>query len=225
MPRIPVFKLGQTSHETGRPRLARYTPSLSLEGLQLGIDNLRHDVHLSPRFVEQARLHIARLIIRFGNVEGFLAVEAPDIPQLNRFIGSLRAQNTRPKTGPSELKPLLAEIHVAALNRAKAAQNLALDMLARVAIIKFLRIELNGQFAQVLERCRMMLKNSEGGRHGKGLEHRERVAAFQVAKKIVLRKAGQELFRTMREIDKETLASDERRACRAPLTTAQASGE
>ncbi len=49
MPRIPVFKLGQTSHETGRPRLARYTPSLSLEGLQLGIDNLRHDVHLSPQ--------------------------------------------------------------------------------------------------------------------------------------------------------------------------------
>ena len=206
MPRIPVFKLGQTSQENERPQLSRYTPSLSLEGLQLGIDNLRHDVHLSPRFVEQARLHIARLIIRFGNVEGFLAVEAPDLSQLNRFIGSLRAQNTRPKGGPSELKPLLAEIHVAALNRAKAAENLALDMLARVAIIKFLRIELNGQFAQVLERCRMMLKNSEGGRHSKGLEHRERVAAFQVAKKIVLRKASQELFRTMREIDKETLA-------------------
>ena len=106
----------------------------------------------------------------------------------------------------AHLKPLLAEIHVAALNRAKAAQNLALDMLARVAIIKFLRIELNGQFAQVLERCRMILKNSEGGRHGKGLEYRERVATFQVAKKIVLRKTGQELFRTMREIDKETLA-------------------
>ena len=206
MPRIPVFKLGQTSQEMEPPQLARYTPSLSLEGLQLGIDNLRHDVHLSPRFVEQARLHIARLIVRFGNVEGLLAVETDDIAQPNPFIGSRVAQKTRPKTGPSELKPLLAEIHVAALNRAKATENLAVDMLARVAIIKFLRIELNGQFAQVLERCRMMLKNYEGVRQGKALEHRERVATFQVAKKIVLRKTGQELFRTMREMDKETLA-------------------
>jgi len=206
MPRIPVFKLGQTSQEMEPPQLARYTPSLSLEGLQLGIDNLRHDVHLSPRFVEQARLHIARLIVRFGNVEGLLAVETDDIAQPNPFIGSRVAQKTRPKTGPSELKPLLAEIHVAALNRAKATENLAVDMLARVAIIKFLRIELNGQFAQVLERCRMMLKNYEGVRQGKAVEHRERVATFQVAKKIVVRKTGQELFRTLREMDKETLA-------------------
>ena len=131
MPRIPVFKLGQTSQEMEPPQLSRYTPSLSLEGLQLGIDNLRHDVHLSPRFVEQARLHIARLIVRFGNVEGLLAVETDDIAQPNPFIGSRVAQKTRPKTGPSELKPLLAEIHVAALNRAKATENLAVDMLAR----------------------------------------------------------------------------------------------
>jgi hypothetical protein len=206
MPRIPVFKLGQTSQETEPLQLARYTPSLSLEGLQLGIDNLRHDVHLSPRFVEQARLHIARLIARFGDVEGLLGVDTPDVAQPNFFTGTLRAQKTRMRTGPSELKPLLAEIHVAALNRAKAAENLAVDMLARVAIIKFLRIELNGQFAQVLERCRMMLKNYEGVRQGKAMEHRDRVATFQVAKKIVLRKTGQELFRTMREVEKETLA-------------------
>ena len=61
-----------------------------------------------------------------------------------------------------ELKPLLAELHVGALNRAKAAENLAVDMLARVAIIKFLRVELAAQFAQMLERCRMMLRNYEG---------------------------------------------------------------
>ena len=206
MPRIPVFKLGQTSREMEAPQLGRYTPSLSLEGLQLGIDNLRHDVHLGPRFVEQVRLHIARLIARFGNVDGLLGVDTRDIAPPNFFTETQRTQKARTKTGPSELKPLLAEIHVAALNRAKAAENLAVDMLARVAIIKFLRIELNGQFAQVLERCRMMLKNYEGVRQGKGLEHREQVATFQVAKKIVLRKTGQELFRTMREMDKETLA-------------------
>ena len=95
---------------------------------------------------------------------------------------------------------------MSALNRAKAAENLSVDMLARAAIVKFLRVELNSQFAQMLERGRMMLKSYEGVRQQKALEYRERVAGFQVAKKIILRKTGQELFRILREIEKETLA-------------------
>ena len=79
-----------------------------------------------------------------------------------------------------------------------------------MAIIKFLRIELGLQFAQILERCRMTLKSYEGMRAQKALEYRERVAAFQVAKKVILRKTGQELFRTLREIEKETLARTRR---------------
>lgn len=206
MPRIPILKLGRSAEEMEPPRLTRYTPVLSLEGLQLGIDNLRHDVHLSTRFVEQARLQIARLIVRHGDMEGLLAAEAPVRALGNGFLGSNPASKVSPKVGVSELKPLLTEVHVAALNRAKAAENLAIDMLARLAIVKFLRIELNSQFAQMLERGRMMLKSYEGVRQQKAMEYRERLAAFQVAKKIILRKTGQELFRTLREIEKETLA-------------------
>ena len=71
-------------------------------------------------------------------------------------------------------------------------------------------MELTAQFAQMLERCRMMLRNYEGVRHEKALEYRERVAAFQVAKKIIVRKTGQELFHTLREIERETLARTRR---------------
>jgi len=188
------------------PHLTRYTPALSLEGLQVGVDNLRHDVHLSTRFVEQARLQVARLIVRHGDMEGLLDADAPQSIQGNHFLGSGPASKAAPKAGTSELKPLLAGVQVAALNRAKAAENPAVDMLARLAIVKFLRIELNLQFAQMLERGRMLLKSYEGVRQQKALEYRERIAAFQVAKKIILRKTGQELFRTLREIEKETLA-------------------
>jgi hypothetical protein len=206
MPRIPIFKLGQSVEEIEPPRLTSYTPSLCLKGLQLGVDNLRHDVHLSPKFVEQARLQVARLIVRHGSMEGLLAAEAPESTRGNHFIGSSPMAKARAKAEPSDLKPLLAAVHVAALNRAKTAGNPAIDVLARLAIIKFLRVELNSQFAQVLERCRMMLKSYEGVRQQKALEYREWVATFQVAKKIILRKTGQELFRTLREIEKETLA-------------------
>src|SRR5271154_872075 len=210
MPRIPIFSFGQAEPEAALPRLSGYTPSLSLEGLQLGVDNLRHDVHLSPKFVAQTRTQISRLIVRHGDVEGLLAAEAPQPRQGGHFIGSNAGPKSSAKPVGSELKPLLADIHSAALNRAKAEGNPSLDVLARVAIIKFLRIELGLQFAQILERCRMTLKSYEGIRAQKALEYRERVAAFQVAKKVILRKTGQELFRTLREIEKETLARTRR---------------
>jgi hypothetical protein len=206
MPRIPLFGLGQSKEEVQPPKLGSYSPSLSLTGLQLGVDNLRHDVHLSPKFVEQARLHIARLITRHGTVDGLLAAEAPASGPRNLFIGSGTAAKMNPKAQLMDLKPLLAELHVAALNRAKAASNPAMDMVARLAVVKFLRIELNAQFAQVLERCRMMLKSYEGVRQQKAMEYRERVAGFQVSKKVILRKAALELVTTLREIEKETLA-------------------
>jgi hypothetical protein len=210
MPRIPIFSFGQAEQEAALPRLTGYTPSLSLEGLQLGVDNLRHDVHLSPKFVTQTRSQISRLIVRHGDVEGLLAAEAPQPRQGGHFIGSNAGPKSNAKPIGSELKPLLAEVHSAALNGAKAEGNPSLDVLARVAIIKFLRIELGLQFAQILERCRMTLRSYEGIRAQKALEYRERVAAFQVAKKVILRKTGQELFRTLREIEKETLARTRR---------------
>ena len=75
MPRIPIFRLGGSGEQPLPPKLRSYTPSLVIEGLQIGVDNLRHDVYLSQKFVEQMRLHITRLIIQHGNLSGLLAAE------------------------------------------------------------------------------------------------------------------------------------------------------
>jgi hypothetical protein len=206
MPRIPIFKLGASSDEIIPPALASYAPSLSLEGLLVGVDNLRHDVHLSQKFTETARAHIARIIARHGDVDGLLAAEASQAAPRTTFLNKLTTLRPGSKADPSDFKSVLTELHVAALNRAKAENKVAVDLLARLAVIKFLRMELNSQFAQVLERCRMMLKTYEGVRQQKALEYRERVASFQVRKKIIQRKTGQELFLLLRDIEKETLA-------------------
>ena len=116
----------------------------------------------------------------------------------------------RNMTEKSDWKLLLAELHLAALNRAKKEENISLDLLARLAVTKFLRTEMYFQYAQLLERCRVLLKSYEGMRQGQGVEYRERMAAFQVRKKIILRKTGQDLFETLREIEKETLARTRR---------------
>ncbi|PYX98115.1 MAG: hypothetical protein DMG71_01260 [Acidobacteria bacterium] len=204
MPRIPIFRLGGSGGEGEVPELASYTPALSFEGLQVGIDNLRHDVYLSPKFIESARAQIVRLIAYHGEVESLLAAESRNFASGRRFAGP-EDTSTRLRAQPADLKSVLTELLVAALNRAKSQSNLSVDLLARVALVKCLRNELNAQFAQVLERCRLLLRNYEGMRQEKAIEYREHVANFQVRKKIILRKTGQELFLTLREIEKETL--------------------
>jgi class 3 adenylate cyclase len=114
------------------------------------------------------------------------------------------------KPDPGEWKSALAELQVASLNRAKKEFTLSVDLLARLAVTKFLRAEMNHQFAQVVERCRVMLKSYDNTRQQRAHEYQERVAAFQVRKKIILRKTGQEVFETLREVEKSTLARTRR---------------
>jgi hypothetical protein len=210
MPRLPIFRLGKEPEKLVLPEMIAAAPSITLEGLAVGVDNLRHDVTLSPRFVEVARAQIARVIVRHGELEGLLAAETTQRTQGPSWMRNAAAGPTRSPADKSDWKPLLAELHLAALNRAKKEEKISVDLLARLAITKFLRTEMNQQFAQVLERCRVLLKAYEGIRQGKGVEYRERVAAFQVRKKIILRKTGQDLFETLREIEKETLARTRR---------------
>jgi len=211
MPRLPIFRLGRGPDKPAMPEMIAAAPFITLEGLVVGVDNLRHDVSLSPRFMEAARAQIMRLIVRHGELEGLLSAEAPQKTQSGpAWMRNAAAGPVRNQKDKSDWKPLLAELHLAALNRAKKEENISLDLLARLAITKFLRTEMQQQFAQVLERCRVLLKSYEGLRQSQGIEYRERVAAFQVRKKIVLRKAGQELFETLREVEKETLARTRR---------------
>jgi class 3 adenylate cyclase len=116
----------------------------------------------------------------------------------------------RPKNDPSGWKSALAELLVGSLNRAKKESRMSVDLLARLAVTKFLRMEMNQQFLQVLERCRVQMKSYDNMRMERAHEYRERVAAFQVRKRIILRKTGQEVFETLREVEKSTLARTRR---------------
>jgi len=209
MPRLPIFRLGKPGKQH-LPELRGSTPSLTLRDVSVGVDNLRHDVALSSRFVEAARAQVMRLIIRYGELEGLLAAEARPQSQAPAWMRSAAEASNRNATDKGDWKPLLAELHLVALNRAKKEENVSIDLLARLAITKFLRTEMHLQFAMALERCRATLKNYESIRQGRAVEYRERVAAFQVHKKIILRKTGQDLFETIREIEKETLARTRR---------------
>ena len=210
MPRIPIFRLGGAPDRPAPPRLAASTPSVSLEGISIGVDNLRHDVVLSSRCVELGRAYIARSIVRHGELEGLLSAEVPRSTQGPAWMRNQAGRVTLPKKDAGGWKSALAELQIGSLNRAKKELKLPVDLLARLAVTKFVRIEMNQQFLQVLERCRVQLKSYDNMRVQKAHELRERLAAFQVRKRIILRKTGQEIFETLREVEKSTLARTRR---------------
>ena len=191
-------------------QLSSYTPSIQLEGLLRGVDNIRHDVALSGRFMETTRQHIFRLIIKHGQIEQLVEEElAFGRPPARAAIRALGPAGASKAAEPADFKRVLVDLHVAALNRAKADNSISVDLLARLAAVKFQRAEMAAQFSQALEKCRAKLKSYEGPRQvlaSKGVELRERFAKFQISKKAVLRKVGQDLFSTIREIEKESLS-------------------
>jgi len=208
MPKLPIFRL-RSFEPPNLPDLRYYAPLLALNGLQLGVDSLRYDVFLSPRIAADLSFHLARYLCRFGDVESLLEMEVPAEPP--NFIQSAgRATSLRKPASRADLKTALISIHQAILTRAKAEGNPSIDSLGRLAVLKFVRAELQTQFARILEECRRKLKSLEGARQMRMVQTQELVSSFQVRKKIIIRRAGQEVFRLLREIEKETLARTRR---------------
>jgi hypothetical protein len=206
MPKVPIFRL-RTSEPPSRPDLQYYGPTLAFADLRLGVDNLRYDVFLSPRITADLSFYLARYIARIGEVESLFALDAPSAAPA-KFQRSVEAAKSKP--GPADLKTLLVSIHLAILNRAKAEANPSIDLLGRLAVLKFIRTELQTQFSRILEQCRLKTKSLEGVPQGRMMQSQELVSSFRVRKKIILRRAGQEMFRLLREIEKETLARTRR---------------
>ncbi len=165
---FPFLQRERVAEHARDLQLKRYTPQIELEGLVTGIDNLRHDVYLSPQFAARARQHVAALIAKYGRVED-MAVAPPEAPSgpNARFLRPAPApgQHERPPE-PPDFKRSLSDLLVAGLNRAKAEGNISVDVLLRLATLKFLRVELAAQFAVVLERCRAKVAGYEGPQPG-----------------------------------------------------------
>lgn len=202
---------GSLSAHARHVQLSSYEPTIHLDGLVRGVDNIRHDAALSSRFMETARQHIFRLIVKHGRIEALIEQAAATPRPTSRIAGpGIGNSTTAPKVAEAgDFKRALLDLHVVALNRAKAENNVSVDLVARLAAVKFQRNEMPIQFSQALERCRTKLKSYEGPRQifaAKGVELRQRFADFQISKKAILRKVGQDLFVTIRDIEKESLS-------------------
>ena len=66
MARFPFFERVNVAEHVKQLTLSGYTPEIKLEGLLTGVDNLRHDVYLSPKFSDVARGYLQKVIAKYG---------------------------------------------------------------------------------------------------------------------------------------------------------------
>src|SRR5208282_1383099 len=191
---VPLFGRTKLREMASQFQLASYVPQLTFQGLVAGVDNLRPDIFLSTMFTETARVHLANLIEQHGDMEQLARVPEAKPFGDSRYGRAHVKDDALPEPEvdyPAQFKYCLSELQVASLRRAKEADDLQLDLVCRVALVKFLRIELGLQFTHVMELCRENLKKRD--EHRLELQQmvlRDRFLRFQMNKRQVLRRVS-----------------------------------
>ncbi|HXZ20263.1 MAG TPA: hypothetical protein VEG63_09955, partial [Candidatus Acidoferrales bacterium] len=169
---------------------------IALTTLTAGVDNLRYDLALSPRFLENARRYLADLIRHTG--------------QLGRFYGTDTKAVRAPET--SQFRKLLSDFLQAGLNQAHFDKNIELDILLRLGVIRFLTREIAVQFAAVVQECNDWIKRrgefferSEGAQVKKAT-----LAEFQADRKNIYRHVGLQLYAALSDLEETVLAKARR---------------
>src|SRR6202158_28139 len=185
-----------------RINLKSYVAELSLGTLAVGVDNIHHDVFLSPRFVELTGTYLLEFIRQNANLV-FLSQSERKKPD--------RKQADRKAARPPEAgawKRHLSDLLHGGLQRAKYGQNIEIDLLLRVALLKFLTQEITSQFANLVLEGKEWIRNR--GEHFDRTEQahviKARLAELQADRRNVFRQTGQHLFQVIVEIEENGLA-------------------
>src|SRR4051812_18364845 len=110
-------------------QLKTYSADLPLGSLAVGVDNIRHDVFLSPSFTEQTRAYILERVGQAAN----LNLPSEKDPR--------RSSRNKP-LDTSGWKRQLRDFLEASLTRAKYERKIERDLLLRVSLTKFLTQEI-----------------------------------------------------------------------------------
>ncbi len=183
-------------HETNRSTLKPYNVTLPMSSLAIGVDNIRHDVFLSPKFVQIARDYLFDLIRQNAS---------------NSFLSGIEFRSSKP-VDSSSFRKMLADLLRNSLTTAKHHKNMEIDLLFRLAILKFLTSELQTQFANViLDGKEYIRKRGEYfERSQQAHVIKARLSEMQSARRDVLRLIGQTVAQILIDIEENVVAKARR---------------
>jgi class 3 adenylate cyclase len=188
--------LTPSSTEAARIELKRYNTTIPMGSLSIGVDNIHHDVFLSPRFVQAAREYLFDLIrqhTKGAYVAGteLRAVKGPD---------------------HTTFRKLLTEFMQSAVTQAKYHKNIEIDLLFRLALLKFLTIEIASQFANLVQEGKEWIR--QRGEHFERSQEahviKSKLTELQSGRRRVIRVVGQQVAQMVADSEENVLSKTRR---------------
>jgi CII-binding regulator of phage lambda lysogenization HflD len=182
--------------ETARIELKSYNVSIPMASLAIGVDNIHHDVFLSPKFVQAARDYTFELIRQNTKTTYFPGIEL------------------RSNRGPDNtaFRKMLVELLQSALTQSKFHKNIEIDLLFRLALLKFLTGEIGNQFSNVILEVKEWIRHR--GEHFERSQQahaiKARLSELQSARRTVIRGVGQQIAQLLTDVEEHVISKGRR---------------
>jgi len=189
-----VLNLGNDA--PARIELTSYNLALPMGTLAIGVDNIHHDVYLSPKFVQAARDYLFELIRQHTAMT---------------YMPGIELRSTKSIDGAG-FRKLLCELLQSAVTQAKFQKNIEIDVLFRLAILKFLTQELANQFANIVQEGKEWIR--QRGEHFERSQQahviKAKLSELQSARRSVLRAAGQQVAQMVVDAEENVVCKTRR---------------
>ncbi len=184
--------LTSSATDSARIDLKSYNVALPMGSLAIGVDNIHHDVFLSPKFVSAARDYLFDLIRQHTSSTYFPGIEL------------------RTMRGPegTSFRKLLSELLQSSLTQAKYHKNIEIDLLFRLSLLKFLTFEMGNQFANIILEGKEWIR--QRGEHFERSQQahviKARLSELQSARRSVIRRVGQQVAQIVADLEDSAIA-------------------
>ena len=172
--------------------LKAYSVKFSLDRLTPGVDNVRHDVLLSPDFCKSVSKLVYQLFLKHTKAKKILNIDS---------TSSLVTER-------DEFKHLCRDVLHAAINQAKSASEIQIDLLVQITIVKKLAQEIQSQYRKLIENFNDYARRHETA-SSEGLNSyikiKEKLSEIQQNKKSIILNVAQELFEYLIEVQHENI--------------------
>jgi hypothetical protein len=193
---MPNELLTPSATEEARTELKSYNVTLPLGSLAIGVDNIHHDVFLSPKFVQAAREYLFDVIRQSTS---------------STYLPGIELRASRGPDGGG-FRKLLSELLQSSLTQAKYHKNIEIDLLFRMSLLKFLTFEMGNQFANlILEGKEWIRKRGEHfERSQQAHVIKARLSELQSARRSVIRRLGQQVAQIVADVEDNVIAKTRR---------------
>jgi hypothetical protein len=177
--------------------LKSYSVTLPMGTLSIGVDNIHHDVFLSPRFSQASRDYLFNLIRQSTSANFFSGIELRDTQAIDA----------------AAFRKILTEVMQSSLTQAKFRKNIEIDILFRLALIRFLSLEIGNQFLSLIQEGKEWVRQrgEQFERSQQAHVIKARLSELQSSRRVVIRAVGQQIAQVLIDIE-ENIISKARRA-------------